>query len=139
MRRTGSFVSYTLNELSKLDSQTDWAKVDALSREGIERQAQIDEGPLPDRWEETIVLGIPRAKRGLYLRLDPDVVDWFKSHGPGVSDANQRGASSFRSLTAGGAARGAGIQMIGPGLLDRDAQGLHADYRSVRMETTIAL
>ena len=29
--------------------------------------------------------------------------------------------------------------LAGAGLLDRDEQGLHADYRTVKMETTIAL
>ena len=29
------------------------------------------------------MLGIPAPKRGVYLRLDPDVLDWFKGHGPG--------------------------------------------------------
>src|SRR5271169_5526306 len=82
MRRKGSFVRYTADELSKLDTETDWAKVDALTREEIERQAEADDGPLPDRWEETLVLGVPGPKRGLYLRLDPDVLDWFKAHGP---------------------------------------------------------
>jgi uncharacterized protein (DUF4415 family) len=83
MRRKGSFVRYTADELSKLNTETDWAKVDALTREEIERQAEADDGPLPDRWEETVVLGIPGPKRGLYLRLDPDVLDWFKAYGPG--------------------------------------------------------
>ena len=83
MRRKGSFVRYTADELSKLNTETDWAKVDALTREEIERQAEADDGPLPDRWEETVVLGVPGPKRGLYLRLDPDVLDWFKAYGPG--------------------------------------------------------
>ena len=54
-----------------------------MSREDIKRQAEIDEGSLPDRWEETVVLGVPGPKRRLYLRLDADVLEWFRSHGPG--------------------------------------------------------
>jgi len=83
MRRKGSFVRYTADELSKLNTETDWARVDALTREEVERQAEADDGPLPDRWEETVVPGVPGPKRGLYLRLDPDVLDWFKAYGPG--------------------------------------------------------
>ncbi len=74
---------YTADELSKLNTETDWAKVDALTREEIERQAEADDGPLPNRWEETVVLSVPTPKRGLYLRLDPDVLDWFRAYGPG--------------------------------------------------------
>jgi hypothetical protein len=29
--------------------------------------------PLPEGWEDTAVLGIPGPKRGVYLRLDPDM------------------------------------------------------------------
>jgi uncharacterized protein (DUF4415 family) len=26
---------------------------------------------------------VPRRKQPVHLRLDPDVLDWFRSHGPG--------------------------------------------------------
>jgi len=83
MERKGSFVRYTADELSKLKSETDWAKADAMTGEEIERQAEADDGPLPEGWEDTVVLGVPGPKRGVYLRLDPDVLDWFKAHGRG--------------------------------------------------------
>ena len=83
MRRKGNFVRYTADELAQLKSETDWAKVDAMTREEIERQAEADDGPLAESWEDTVVLGIPSPKRGVYLRLDPDLLDWFKAHGPG--------------------------------------------------------
>ena len=80
MRRKGNFVRYTAEELTKLKSETDWAKVDATTREEVERRAEADDGPLAEGWEDTVVLGIPTPKRGVYLRLDPDVLDWFKGH-----------------------------------------------------------
>lgn len=83
MQRKGNFVRYTADELVKLESATDWAKVDTATREQVERQAEADDGPLAEDWEDTVVLGIPGPKRGIYLRLDPDVLDWFKAHGPG--------------------------------------------------------
>jgi uncharacterized protein (DUF4415 family) len=83
MRRKENFVRYTADELAKLKSEADWAKVDAMTREEVELQAEADDGPLPEGWEDTVVLGIPGPKRGVYLRLDPDVLDWFKAHGPG--------------------------------------------------------
>jgi uncharacterized protein (DUF4415 family) len=33
--------------------------------------------------EDTVVFGVPGPKRGVYLRLDPDVLDWFKADGRG--------------------------------------------------------
>ena len=38
---------------------------------------------MPEGWEDTVILGIPGPKRGVYLRLDPDVLDWFKNTGKG--------------------------------------------------------
>jgi uncharacterized protein (DUF4415 family) len=83
MRRKGNFVRYTADELAKLESETDWAKVDATTREEIEQQAEADDGPLPEGWEDTVILGIPGPKRGVYLRLDPEILDWFKAQGAG--------------------------------------------------------
>jgi uncharacterized protein (DUF4415 family) len=33
---------------------------------------------LPVGWRDTVALGIPGRKRGVYPRFDPDVLDWFK-------------------------------------------------------------
>jgi uncharacterized protein (DUF4415 family) len=83
MQRKGNIVRYSADELTKLKSEADWATVDATTREEIEGQAEVDDGPLPEGWEDTVVLGVPGPKRGVYLRLDPDVLDWFKAHGRG--------------------------------------------------------
>jgi uncharacterized protein (DUF4415 family) len=63
--------------------ETDWAKVDATTEEEIERQALEDEGPLPEGWEDTIIIGVPEPKKDVHIRLDPSVLRWFKSTGPG--------------------------------------------------------
>jgi uncharacterized protein (DUF4415 family) len=43
----------------------------------VQRLADEEEGPLPEGG------GLPPRKRGVHIRLDADVVDWFKSQGPG--------------------------------------------------------
>jgi uncharacterized protein (DUF4415 family) len=83
MGKKDGIVRYSAEKLGRMKSSTDWAKVDATTREEIERQADADDGPLPEGWEDTVVLGIPGPKRGVYLRLDPDVLDWFKDTGKG--------------------------------------------------------
>jgi uncharacterized protein (DUF4415 family) len=88
MQRDGNFVRYTADELSKLKSETDWAKADTMTREEIERQAETDDGPLPEGWEDTVVLGAPGRKRGVYLRLDPDVLEWFRHMAPAIRRAS---------------------------------------------------
>ena len=50
MRRKGNFVRSTGDELAKLESETDWAKVDTTTREQVERQAEADDGPLAEGW-----------------------------------------------------------------------------------------
>jgi hypothetical protein len=59
MQRKGSFVRYTADALSKLESETDWAKVDSTTKDKVERQAEADHGPLPERWEDTVLPGVP--------------------------------------------------------------------------------
>jgi BrnA antitoxin of type II toxin-antitoxin system len=34
-------------------------------------------------WEQTIILGAPKSKKDVHIRLDPAVLRWFKAQGPG--------------------------------------------------------
>lgn len=69
--------------LARGESRTDWKKVDSMSQEEVERLADEEEGPLPEGWDETVFLGIPPRKKEIHIRLDEDVLDWFKAHGAG--------------------------------------------------------
>lgn len=83
MRKKESIVQHSTEAAAQLQSRTDWATVDATTREEIERQADEDEGPLPEGWEKTVILGVPKTKQDVHIRLDPDVLRWFKAQGPG--------------------------------------------------------
>jgi uncharacterized protein (DUF4415 family) len=87
MQKRGRFVRYTGEEiramLARGEDQTDWARVRAMPQEEVERLADEEDGPLPEGWEKTIVLGIPEPKQGVHIRLDADVLRWFKAQGPG--------------------------------------------------------
>jgi uncharacterized protein (DUF4415 family) len=83
MAKREHFVRYSVEELATMKSEADWAKVRSFSQEEVERMADEDEGPLPEGWEETIVLGVPEPKKDVHIRLDPAVLRWFKAHGPG--------------------------------------------------------
>jgi uncharacterized protein (DUF4415 family) len=80
-------VRYTIDELKAMrargEDQTDWARVKAMSQDEADRLADEEDGPLPEGWEKTIVLGIPEPKQGVHIRLDADVLRWFKAQGPG--------------------------------------------------------
>lgn len=63
--------------------RTDWARAKAMPQAAVERLADEDEGPLPEGWEGAVMIGLPPRKKDVHIRLDADVVDWFKSRGAG--------------------------------------------------------
>ncbi len=87
MAKNERIVRYTIDELKAMrargEDQTDWARVRATSQDEVDRLAEEEDGPLPEGWEKTIVLGIPVPKQGVHIRLDADVLRWFKAQGPG--------------------------------------------------------
>ena len=75
----------SLSDLKSRDreSKTDWAEVDALTDEDIERAVADDPDAAPildEAWFKSAKLTTP-AKKLISLRLDADVVDYFKGGG----------------------------------------------------------
>jgi uncharacterized protein (DUF4415 family) len=74
-----------LERIRKHGSRTDWARVDAMTDEEIEAQMRDD----PDWAEFTDIdwskatLVIPVPKDPISIRLDKDVLDFFKAGGKG--------------------------------------------------------
>lgn len=71
-------------KLARGESETDWARVRAMTDEEVEADAASD----PDEagWEidwSTTQPGIPLPKAMMTIRLDRDVFDWFRRQGPG--------------------------------------------------------
>jgi uncharacterized protein (DUF4415 family) len=78
-------VEHPNGRLERQKNQTDWARLDALTDEEIEASIAND----PD-WAEfkdvdwsKAVLVIPAKKKAISIRLDEDVLDYFKSEGEG--------------------------------------------------------
>lgn len=82
---------YSISEIREarasgaLQSDTDWARVDALTDADIEAAMRSD----PD-WQDDLdldwanaVLVVPPAKTPISIRLDDDVLAFFKAGGPG--------------------------------------------------------
>jgi uncharacterized protein (DUF4415 family) len=67
----------------KRKSKTDWARVDAATGRKLERAiaADPDADIKPDWTRARLVL--PRRKESIHLRLDPDVLGWFRQQGQG--------------------------------------------------------
>ncbi len=80
---------YTAEEVEERrrrgESRTDWAKLDALTDEDLRaaRARDPDAVELPEDWPEHVIAGLPEPKEKISLRLDADVLRWFRSLGPG--------------------------------------------------------
>ena len=63
---------------------TDWARVDAMTEEELEAAIANDpDADVPGADWTTAKLVTPQPKRSISLRIDPDVLAWFKQQGPG--------------------------------------------------------
>jgi uncharacterized protein (DUF4415 family) len=64
--------------------KTDWNAVDALTDEEIEEAARNDPDAVPVDFDwSDAVLVIPPAKKAISIRVDEDVLDYFKNEGAG--------------------------------------------------------
>jgi uncharacterized protein (DUF4415 family) len=71
--------------LERVKSGTDWARLQAMTEEQIEAAARADpewEGLLDIDWSEATLV-MPRRKEAISIRLDEDVLTYFKSLGTG--------------------------------------------------------
>jgi uncharacterized protein (DUF4415 family) len=87
MRKNGNISRFSADKIRRKivrgESRTDWKRVKAMSQKEVERLAYRDEGPLPDDWESNVTVGLPPAKQDIHIRLDGDILEWFKAHGRG--------------------------------------------------------
>jgi uncharacterized protein (DUF4415 family) len=78
-------VRYTRENLPK--GRTDWARLDAMTEEEIEANALSDPDNPPWTDEELknarLVMPEDRGKTPISIRLDDEVLDYFKSQGRG--------------------------------------------------------
>ena len=65
---------------TKKVSRTDWKRVDAMTDKDIDTS---DIPPLDEEFFKNATLRIPKTKSTITMRLDSDVLDWFKSQGGG--------------------------------------------------------
>jgi uncharacterized protein (DUF4415 family) len=64
--------------------KTDWARVDALTDQGIAKAVanDPDAAPIDIDWSDAVLV-IPTRKKAISIRVDEDVLDYFKSEGDG--------------------------------------------------------
>jgi uncharacterized protein (DUF4415 family) len=83
--KSATITTTTLEEakarIARGESRTNWERVDALTEEELEASIDYEEEgyPIPGT---TRAIPDPR-KQQITLRLDRDVIEWFKGQGPG--------------------------------------------------------
>jgi uncharacterized protein (DUF4415 family) len=79
-------MSYTANELQakRAKSLTDWRKVDAMTDNELDEiiAADDDERGLSPDWTKAELV-LPESKLSVNLRLDREIVEFFKGQGRG--------------------------------------------------------
>jgi uncharacterized protein (DUF4415 family) len=90
VRKRGNIVSYSAEELKEMiergEDQTDWARVDAMTEAELEAAIASDPdwADIPRDWYEHATPCYPEGtKTEIRLRIDPDLLAWFKRGGPG--------------------------------------------------------
>jgi len=64
--------------------KTDWARVDTLTEEDIAKAvaSDPDAAPIDIDWSDAVLV-IPAKKKAISIRVDEDVLDYFRSEGDG--------------------------------------------------------
>src|SRR4051794_24057257 len=85
MRKKEHIARYSSEEIAAKiaagEDKTDWERLRAVPQDEVERLADEEDGPLPEGWEASIVRELPIRKREMRIRLDADVLDWFRAQG----------------------------------------------------------
>jgi uncharacterized protein (DUF4415 family) len=87
MAKNGDIKRYTADQLAAMrrkgESRTNWAKVDATTEEELEASIGADpDDSLDTDWSQ-ITIGMPPRKQDIHIRIDADVLGWFKGTGKG--------------------------------------------------------
>jgi uncharacterized protein (DUF4415 family) len=76
-------VEHPNGQLERRKSETDWARIDALIDAEIEEAVRNDPDavPLDFNWGDAVLV-IPPKKKPISIRVDEDVLDYFKGEEP---------------------------------------------------------
>lgn len=83
--KSGNTVHYTAEQIEAMrqqgEGQTDW---EMSQEEAMRRRHADEEAPRPyPGWKDTITVALPEPKEQITLRLDRDMLTWFRAKGKG--------------------------------------------------------
>ena len=93
--------------LEKRKSETDWDRVSKMTDAARSRlrSRTIPIGRIPRHRLVDAEVVVPANKVPISIRLDPDVLDFFKAAGTGLPEAHQRGAARLHARATAQAGR----------------------------------
>lgn len=87
MRKKGNIVSYSLEELKEMvargEDRTDWSRIDEMTGDKLEELIANDPDEITDLDWSKAIIGIPPPKDPVNIRVDRDVLQWFRGKGKG--------------------------------------------------------
>ena len=88
MRKKSDTVRYTAKQIkakiARGEDRTDWRKADAVTGKKLEAsmRADVDDVQGEPDWTQA-VMGVPAPKQHINIRVDHDVLEWFRANGRG--------------------------------------------------------
>jgi uncharacterized protein (DUF4415 family) len=88
MRKKSGTVRYTAKQIktriARGEDRTNWAKVNATTGAGLEAsiRADVDDVQGEPDWTQSVLV-VPAPKDHINIRIDHDVLEWFKKNGRG--------------------------------------------------------
>jgi uncharacterized protein (DUF4415 family) len=87
MSKTERLVQYTAEEIDAMiargEDRTDWERLRNMTDEEIEASIDFEEEGEFDWDTARVTTSPPRAKKQITLRLDPEIIAFFREQGPG--------------------------------------------------------
>src|SRR4030065_2919084 len=98
-------VRYTSKETEEMirrgEDRTDWARVKAMKDKDIVIDDDAPE-PTAEQWAKAIVTDRRPPKKNITLRIDPDIIDWFKAKGKGYQTRMNAVLRAYMQMQAKG-------------------------------------
>jgi uncharacterized protein (DUF4415 family) len=88
MRKKSATVRYTAKQIkakiARGEDKADWRKVNALTSKKLDASIRADADDIQEEpdWSRA-VMGVPAPKDHINIRIDHDVLEWFRANGKG--------------------------------------------------------
>ena len=103
---------YTADELRDMvqrgESRTDWARVGAMTEEDLKQAIASDPdwSDIPENWHEQAEAVMPKPKVPVSIRLDADVIEYFRGTGRGWQTRVNAILRAYKEAKGASAGRG---------------------------------